>query len=283
MGNEYYTKTFYQEIRDGAMRSASVIAPIVLELLPVRSIVDIGCGDGSWLAVFRRLGVDDVVGVDGDHVEEEVLQIPTEYFRSFDLREPLSLERTFDLALSLEVAEHLPSDCAAKFVESLTRLSRVILFSAAIPYQGGNGHINEQWPDQWANLFEKHGYLPIDVIRKRVWQDDSVEWWYAQNVLLYAEKSFINSHASLRTEFELSNPSQLRVVHPRQFLYLGELYRGAVEHAERSPRPPSGVREASRLLLICLKNALKNKFLAISGKEKYSTKGRSAADLSPKN
>src|SRR6267142_2976236 len=149
---EYYTKQFYEEHRDGAKRSAEVIAPLVLELLHPRSIVDIGCGDGNWLAVFCKLGVQDVLGIDGDYVERNLLQIPQNSFRSIDLSQPFNLGRTFDLAISLEGAEHLPAACAESFVKSLTRLAPFVLFSAAIPSQGGENHLNEQWPDVWASL-----------------------------------------------------------------------------------------------------------------------------------
>jgi SAM-dependent methyltransferase len=277
-----YTKEFYGLVRNGAERSAEVIAPLVLKMLSVHSVVDVGCGDGSWLAVFRKLGVDDVLGVDGDHVSKEVLRIPIEYFRSSDLRKPLTIDRVFDLALSLEVAEHLPSNCSAQFIESLTRLSRVVLFSAAIPYQGGTEHINEQWPDKWASLFEKHGYLPLDAIRRRVWQDDSVEWWYAQNVMLFVDKTLVESQPALRAEFERSSPNQLRLVHPRQFLHLRQLYEDALRRAEE-PRLPSGVTEASRQLFVCLKNALRSRFLAISGKGRYPTERPRASGVSSKS
>src|SRR5438552_2146277 len=162
MSGKYYTKNFYEEMRNGSVRSAEVVVPLVLQLVPVRSVSDVGCGDGSWLSVFRRHGVDDIIGIDGDYVEAELLQIPQDRFRAVDLAKPFSLGRVFDLAVCLEVAEHLPPDCASGFVKSLARLAPVVLFSAAIPKQGGNHHTNEQWPDYWAKLFGEHGFLPVD-------------------------------------------------------------------------------------------------------------------------
>ncbi len=257
MLSEYYTEAFYERHRDGAKRSAGIIVPLLLQFLDVKSVVDVGCGDGTWLAVFRNLGVEQILGIDGEYVSQSLLQIPQENFRPFDLTMPFRLERVFDLAVSLEVAEHLPADSGPGLVESLTRLAPAVLFSAAIPFQGGDHHINEQWQDKWAALFRERGYLPVDFVRKRVWQDEAVDWWYAQNTLLYADKNFIESHAPLRTEFEQSNASPLRLVHPRQFDYLGQRYRDAIERAEA---PPSGVREASLLLVTCLKNALRARF-----------------------
>ncbi|MGC1267387.1 MAG: methyltransferase domain-containing protein, partial [Candidatus Acidiferrum sp.] len=173
-----YTKEYYECIRSGSLRSAEVIAPLVLEALDVSSIVDVGCGDGTWLSVFRRLGVEDALGIDGEYVGDEFLQIPKELFRPIDLRKPFKIERCFDLAVCLEVAEHLPAECAPSLVESLAQLAPMVLFSAAIPFQGGLDHVNEQWPDRWAALFGAHGYLPIDFLRKRIWQNETVEMWY---------------------------------------------------------------------------------------------------------
>ena len=102
-----------------------------------------------------------------------------------DLAQPLQIDRRFDLALSLEVAEHLPPECGSEFVQTLTDLSSVILFSAAIPFQGGTDHLNEQWPEYWADRFDARGYVPIDCIRRRIWRNEDVEWWYAQNLMFF--------------------------------------------------------------------------------------------------
>jgi len=258
-------------MRNGATRSAEVIVPLVLQLLPVRSVLDVGCGDGSWLSVFRKLGVDDILGIDGDYVDPNSLQIPKDHFQAFDLTKPLILGRSFDLVISLEVAEHLPADCAGIFVESLTRVAPIILFSAAIPFQGGNQHVNERWQDKWAELFETHGYVPVDFIRKRVWQNETVEWWYAQNMLLFATANFLETNRALKVELDKTSPNQLSLVHPRQYLYLQDRYREAIARAQR-PTPPSGVREASRLFLICLRNAARKRLDSITRKASSAQK-----------
>lgn len=215
------------------LRSAEVIVPLVLKLIPVRSVVDVGCGDGSWLAIFQKFGVRDVLGIDGEHVHPADLQISSKCFRALDLSEPFHLERKFDLALSLEVAEHLPPAFARGFVESLTQLSSLVLFSAAIPFQGGVNHVNEQWPDVWAKFFEARGYLPIDFVRKQVWQNEAVSCWYAQNTILFARTEEIGTNVSLKTAFELTNTNQLSVVHPQIFL----LRVGAQPCATSRPEP----------------------------------------------
>ena len=84
-----------------------------------------------------------------------------------DLTHPLQLDRQFDLVLSLEVAEHIPAGRAATFIDSLVRHGDAILFSAAIPRQGGEQHINCQWPSWWAELFTQRGYQTFDLVRPR--------------------------------------------------------------------------------------------------------------------
>lgn len=215
---EIYSEQFYQAHQDGARRSARVIAPLVVELLRPKSVVDVGCGVGVWLSVFKEQGVEDIYGVDGEYVNRQALEIPVERFLPFDLTKPLALKRQFDLVVSLEVAEHLPAECAATFVQSLVKLGPVVLFSAAIPYQGGVEHINEQWPDYWARLFAAEGYVALDCLRQQVWQNENVEWFYAQNVLLFARRDYIATQPALHREFERNADKPHAIVHPKKYL-----------------------------------------------------------------
>jgi SAM-dependent methyltransferase len=249
VSSEHYTKTFYQEMRNGARLSAEVMVPIVLQMIPASSVVDVGCGDGTWLAAFHKFGIKDFLGIDGDYVQAEDLQIAPKYFQPLDLSKPFRLERRFDLAISLEVAEHLPRDSASSFIESLIRLAPAVLFSAAIPLQGGNNHVNEQWPDVWAALFREYDYLPIDFIRRRVWKNKSVDWWYVQNTILFAEAKYVAGNATLKSELEQTNLEQLSLVHPRTYL---EVLRSAAP-IDR------GVRYALKQFLVSLKNAVNRK------------------------
>ena len=250
--SEPYTKDFFTDTRAGSIRSAEEIVPLILELVPARSVVDVGCGEGAWLAAFSKNGVLDVLGIDGDYVDRSTLQIPADRFRPADLSRPLEVGRRFDLAVSMEVAEHLPSECAASFVQSLICLAPVILFSAAIPLQGGNQHVNEEWQGNWAELFRSHDYLPVDCIRKQVWDNSAVEWWYAQNALLYVCKDSLESNATLKAEFERTNLCQLNLVHPRQYLYSEDRHREELARALAIP----GLRAASRILLTSFRNSM---------------------------
>jgi 2-polyprenyl-3-methyl-5-hydroxy-6-metoxy-1,4-benzoquinol methylase len=135
---EPYTEEFSESQRVGSRRSAEAIVPIVLKLIQPRNVIDVGCGLGTWLSVFGQLGIEDVFGIDGDHVDRNMLQIATERFLAVDLKKPLPIDAQFDLAICMEVAEHLPKECAKTLVESLTKLSPVILFFSGNPFPRGN-------------------------------------------------------------------------------------------------------------------------------------------------
>lgn len=180
-----YDESFYEGQKEGSVSSAQVVVPIVLSLFPSRSVIDFGCGVGGWLKEFERQGVSDYLGLDGEYVPADLLQIPADRFQPSDLRNLSDLGRRFDLACSLEVAEHLPGDCAKSFVLALVKAAPVILFSAAIPLQGGTDHVNEQRQSYWAKLFAESGYIALDCIRPAIFDDRRVEWWYRQNILMF--------------------------------------------------------------------------------------------------
>jgi SAM-dependent methyltransferase len=252
MNTTPYNSLFFDIIRGGSRRSAQVVAPLVLQLIQPKSIVDVGCGDGTWLSVFRELGVADVVGLDGDYVDRRQLQIPQEQFRATNLFEPFGLSRTFDLAVSLEVAEHLPPQSAESFVACLSKLAPAVLFSAAIPLQGGTQHLNEQWPDYWVALFKAHNYIPVDCIRGKIWRNELVEWHYAQNTLIFVRADSIKKDSELSRASELSNLQQLPLVHPKRF---HQPFR-------------CGVRKALCLLAQATTNAVRKRIRVLPG-ERY--------------
>jgi SAM-dependent methyltransferase len=211
-----YGRPFYEEIGTGSEASAERLLPVVLELVSPRSAVDLGCGDGSWLAVLRRLGVADVLGVDGPWALSD-LKIPRRSFAPCDLAQPVEIGRRFDLAISLEVGEHLPAASGRRLVEQLTDIAPAVLFSAAVPGQGGTGHVNEQWPDYWAALFERRGFAMVDVLRARFWDDPTVEPWYLQNIFLFVSEEARAGSPKLTAAVEAGPQIPVRVVHPRMF------------------------------------------------------------------
>jgi SAM-dependent methyltransferase len=205
-------------MRVGSRRSAQAVVPFLVELLEPRSVVDAGCGTGSWLKVFQEHGVEDVVGFDGEGVPPSLLEIGEDRFRIADLLDEPALGRRFDLALCLEVAHYLPAESAARLVENLTELAPAVLLSAGFPGQGGGGPdhgINQQWPDYWAEHFERRRYVCVDCVRPRIWDNPDVETWYVQNALLFADRSLLESRPKLAEEYERARGRPLAIVHPR--------------------------------------------------------------------
>src|SRR5262245_3511460 len=139
--------------------------------------------------------------------------IAAERFRETDLSRPFALPRTFDLAVSLEVAEHLPAAAATGFVQSLAKLAPAVLFSAAVPHQGGWQHVNEQWPQYWADLFARDRFFAVDCLRERFWTVADVRWWYAQNMILFLR----DDHPLWRT-YAKPQGALRALVHPENYL-----------------------------------------------------------------
>ncbi len=240
MSETEYTAEFFANHQQLARRSAEAIVPIVMELVAPTSVVDLGCGIGTWLAAFVRHGVDDVLGVDGEWVPLDALEIPRERFVAARLDRPLKLDRQFDLAVSLEVAEHLPESAAKQFVATAVALAPCVLFSAAIPHQGGRGHVNEQWPEYWAKRFADHGYVVVDAIRPRIWSMPGVAVWYRQNTLVFAREEAVAGRPLLAHERERTVESMLPLVHPRLLTHVvGE----PDEHLRRMTAREQSLRE----------------------------------------
>jgi SAM-dependent methyltransferase len=218
-----YDQAFFASQRDGSLASAEVIVPLLIEMVGPRSVADIGCGVGPWASVFLKRGVTNVVALDGDYVDTKQLLIPSELFRRSDLNAVggATFIGKFDLAICLEVAEHLDPSRAGEFVAFLTNLAPAIAFSAAIPSQGGTHHVNERWPSYWINLFGRHGYIARDVIRPKIWTNASVAYWYRQNMLLLTRGDF---HLRIDT----SPSSFVDVVHPELLLRKSEQQRQAL-------------------------------------------------------
>jgi hypothetical protein len=237
-GSSPYNAGFYDARREGSRASAKAVLSLVLDWLHPGSIIDIGCGECDWLSVAQSLGVTDIAGVDGSYIDRSRLPIDPSCFTPVDLIRPFTLPRTFDLAMSLEVAEHLPPESADGFVASITALAPAVLFSAAIPGQGGTNHLNEQWPEYWANRFAARGYLCFDAIRPLIWSDGSIDFWYRQNTLLY-----VRSDQPLATFPALQHTRTTKpmdIVHPQIFNWA------------RNP----GLKKSARLLYRAAKNKL---------------------------
>lgn len=215
-----YSDAFFDMNKDGSKAAAERVLPWLIERLEPKSIVDFGCGVAAWLETARRHGVSDLLGVEGPWIAGKVPDEIPILLR--DLEQPIVLDRTFDLALCLEVAEHLPANRSAGLVQDLARAAQHVLFSAAVPGQIGVRHINERWPSFWDQLFSEQGFVCLDVVRPVFWNDRVVPCWYRQNVVLYVRED-IAEHTARR--FGPPLPITLReVVHPELLAYYAQNY-----------------------------------------------------------
>jgi len=209
-----YDPSFYRGQIAISRRSADRVVPLLVDLLAPDSVIDVGCGVGTWMASWSDHGVMNLVGLDGSGAASGLLQVDPSLVQTVDLTGPTEFDRTFDVAVSLEVAEHLPLSAAEDFVRTLTSLAPVVVFSAAIPGQGGIGHVNEQWPSWWAHRFAQEGFDAYDVLRFRIWNDPAVAPYYSQNTVIFASKDGAACAPGLRG---LVPVPPLDLVHPRLF------------------------------------------------------------------
>ncbi len=232
-----YDCGFYAGHEAGSASSAARVVPLLIRALRPQSVLDVGCGTGVWLAAFAAEGVADYLGLDGDYVESGTLRVPRERFRAHDLTKPFELGRRFDLALSLEVAEHLDAAVADQFVACLVRHSDKVCFSAAVPGQMGTHHVNCQPLSYWCRIFGNHGYGLRDCIRGNIWDDPRVEWWYAQNTVLFVKEGSLDGEAD-RHISELGHPRPVDIVHPKLMAMCeGARLASADEAGEMRRRP----------------------------------------------
>jgi len=196
--------------------SAEKIFHLLFKFYKPNSILDVGCGIGTWLSVARKFGVENIYGIEGPWLNPKQLRIEPEYVTIQDLENPFNLHRSFDLVISLEVAEHLSPNVASTFIDTLVSHGDIILFSAAIPYQGGHNHINEQFPSYWADLFAKFDFIPLDFIRRQIWDDESILWWFRQNILLFVRREIAISNSIFTRYIDSLKP--LSIVHPDVYI-----------------------------------------------------------------
>ncbi|MBD1205171.1 MAG: class I SAM-dependent methyltransferase [Rhodobacteraceae bacterium] len=180
-----YAKDFY-EITRGSSGSASMIVALLMRNCEVTSVLDVGCAGGTWLSAWKQAGVPRVLGIDGMDAEDNTLEIAPTEFMPHDLTSMLRLDARFDLAQSLEVAEHLPASAADMIVDALVSHSDIVLFSAAPPGQGGDRHVNEQPYAYWQAKFASRGFDLFDCIRPALRDCRDVRYWYRYNTFLFA-------------------------------------------------------------------------------------------------
>jgi hypothetical protein len=196
-----------------------VIVDFLVQVFSPSSVIDIGSSTGLFLRNFQDHNISDIVGVDGPWVPSDQLKIPASKFIAHDLTKPINLNRKFDLLICLEVLEHVSLETGNLLIEEMSELSDVVVFSAAVPGQGGTHHINEQWPIYWATKFVNKGYKIIDP-RTVLWDKPEILPWYKQNMLFFTRRDIKNLH--IFGENGNSSKMPLSMIHP-EMTYAGLL------------------------------------------------------------
>ncbi len=210
-----YNERFYNSQMDGSYRSASEYVKYLSQLYQPESVIDFGCGRGTWLKAFKDIGVERLVGLDGKWNSQGRMVEQSIKFVPVDLNGPVNISEKFDIAISLEVAEHLKDSSADSFVNNMIASSDVVMFGAAYPSQGGTDHMNEQPPTYWANIFLKYGYVPYDIFRPVFWGSPTVSFWYQQNTFLYVRSSSrVNETLKNMGHKPILNTAFMNCVHP---------------------------------------------------------------------
>ena len=215
-----YDKGYYKKHQDGSYQSASRILRFLKTLLHFETVIDFGCGMGTWGVAAKELGARRYIGIDQHKYDISYMQIDSSEYWENNLQLPIYIEHCYDLAICVEVAEHIPEDSVNTLIDNICLGSEIVLFSAALPYQGGTGHINEQSCSYWVNKFLIRGYKPIDCIRPTFWNDEQVEVWYRNNCILYVtEKASerIKAHLpAISFPTDIVHPQMLtRILHKR--------------------------------------------------------------------
>lgn len=205
-----YKESFFDSHLADSISSAKEIIPKVLQYIQPASVIDVGAGVGTWLLIWEKLGVSDLVGVDGSYVNKEKLLIEKNKFITANLDNGFKIDRKFDLVECLEVAEHIQPKNAENFITSLCKLGDIVLFSAAVPGQEGTMHYNEQYPDFWIALFAKNNFTPYDCLRRQLWTNDKVSWWYRQNIMFFISDGAKEKYPAIIREYQ----NVLSLVHP---------------------------------------------------------------------
>jgi hypothetical protein len=209
--NNLYNSTFYEGQFEGSLTSASHFFDILFQYYKPNSVVDFGCGIGAWLSVVEKYGVGNLTGLDGEWVNNSELLsnnitfIPT----NFEVNQPIVAKS--DLAISVEVAEHLEEEYADNFISSICSSAPVVIFGAAIKEQGGKNHVNEQPQSYWIQKFENENFLCLDIFRSKLWNIHEVETWYKQNTFLFVHKDSLHLFPK---DIQEAEPELINVVHP---------------------------------------------------------------------
>lgn len=247
MTNTTYDDNFYSTLNQSSETSADVYIKYLFQFINPKSVIDVGCGYASWLKACKKYGSSEHTGVDGLWNDGSIVKSLGFNFIQMDLDEINRPIKHHDLAICLEVAEHLKPSSSRDFIKNLTKTANVILFSAAFTNQGGTHHINERDHSFWGGIFKDYDYVAFDMFRENFWRDERVGFWYRQNCFLYCKKDTAEYRALIDNNIRsIDNLEFLDCVHPN--LYMTKCGEGISFFAHLKGIIPSFFKAIKRIL-----------------------------------
>lgn len=207
----------YLGYRDSYNNAKKIFKYLLENGIKIDSAIDIGGGTGAWLKALQDLNNARILTVDNSKYDRKGIIEESEFFEcditTMDINKIINTYGRFNIAITIETAEHIDEKYADKFVDNLCCVSDVIMFSAAIKFQGGNGHVNEQRQSYWAEMFKKRNYYPIDCIRSHFWYDVDIHYHYKENCILYVKDYLVEEYKKIFADSLMP----MDVVHPEMF------------------------------------------------------------------
>ncbi len=187
--DEIYDKKYYLEVVDPpAVRSAATVGATINEKLHPSTVIDLGCGTGALIRCLAQLGIR-CVGLEYAELGVGICKDRGLDVHKFDVtRDTLPVSEVFDLAISIEVAEHLPEESADRFVSTLCSLADQVILTAAGPTETSPYHLNCQPKQYWVEKFFSAGFiLDGDLVEefRREWTGTCVQHWYWRNLMVF--------------------------------------------------------------------------------------------------
>ncbi len=191
MKNKKYNDKYYERHFAQYRKWENKIGEYLYEELKPNSVLDLGCGVGSYLEGFLNAGCKNLLGIElsFSDVEKYIVEDIRSHIIEGDVTTSLNLNRKFDCVISFEVGEHIAPYGTEKFIDNLILCSdRYIILTAAPPGQRGTGHINLRSKDFWIESIVSKGFLyREDLVEKyRVkWKEFNVEKYILNNLMVF--------------------------------------------------------------------------------------------------
>jgi hypothetical protein len=213
----------FGDIEQRKTNAYNVLSSLFPHIGVPNSFLDVGGGAGSWCAAAKKLGVKKVLLVDACPPQQVVPELSQDEQLQANLETGIPIQAHFELINCIEVIEHLTEDAGKRLIQQMTSSGNIILFSAAIPGQGGFGHINEQLHDHWHAKFSDYGFDKYDILRPMLFSQDHIPSIYRQNLFLYTKKGFaenLKNLPQLPDDIELIRTTHLQALYHKDSIDL---------------------------------------------------------------